>query len=152
MGDVCIRGLLTRIYQLFNMRFHLCLYLLTISLHLISIFGKDHKHKHKRLSLLTCPCDADKLCSKSSKGYAICNCWTKCNYECPQGFDRIDETTENCKYGDTRNQCSTTIICQNNKKNKKEKKSKPSSSSSATKNSTAEHNHLIGKTEADSDD
>eukprot|EP00483_Globobulimina_turgida_P011105 UN11126 len=110
------------------------------------------------IKLLTCPCNADKLCAQSKTGLAVCNCWTKCNYECPGGFDRIDETTEYCRhYGDTRNRCSTTIICDENNqhsiiqsKSKKHKKKK--SKSSATKNKTSGHDGLIGKTEADTDD
>mmetsp|Transcript_63357 Transcript_63357/g.57077 ORF Transcript_63357/g.57077 Transcript_63357/m.57077 type:complete len:190 (+) Transcript_63357:80-649(+) len=146
-------------------------YFIAFSLQLIIIaFGGETKHKRKhRLiggatnGLAMCPCDADELCAKSTNGVAICNCWTKCNYECPGGFDRIDETTEYCTNMDTRNHCSTSIICDNygqqsgKKSNKKDSKKKDSkkdtkSSSSTTKNNTRGHNHLIGETEADQED
>ena len=145
------------------------LYMILISLHLIIIitFG-DKKIKHKTKDIInklrTCPCNADRLCSKSKNGMAICNCWTECNYECPAGFDRIDETTEYCKYGDTRNLCSTSIICDKFKSkiekeikdnNNNNKHSSSSSSSSSTKNGTKSgsgRNHLIGETEADTED
>lgn len=103
-----------------------------------------------------CPCDADALCAKSKNEMAICNCWTRCNYECPAGFDRIDETTEYCNHMDTRNHCSTTILCDNyatkstKKSNKKESKTKDKKTT--TQDSKRAHNHLIGETEADQHD
>ena len=148
-------------------------YIIPLSTLLIIItFGGENKYKGKhRLinnknvgnnGLLMCPCDADALCSKSSTGFALCNCWTPCNYECPPGFDRIDETTEYCNHMDTRNHCSTTIKCDDHGKKSDKKSSKKEGSkkddkdtkksSSTTKDKTRAHNHLIGETEADQED
>ena len=87
-----------------------------ISVFIVSAFcaSSEKKISHERHGLnklQQCPCDAAELCSKSKKGVVLCNCWTQCNAECPFGFDRIDETTESCGYGDTRNMCSTNIVC-----------------------------------------
>eukprot|EP01084_Bolivina_argentea_P204023 348372_1 len=141
------------------MKFHLLFMILTLSFQLRITLSA-----HTGIKLLKCPCNADRLCSTSTTGYAICNCWTQCNYECPFGFDRIDETTEYCPYGDTRNYCSTTIICDhynkksqtklksNTKKSKHKHKHKhKKESSSTTKNNTSSHNELI-ETEDDNDD
>ena len=146
------------------MRRHRLLYTFIIILCYVIISNASEKKKKRGIKLLICPCNADKLCAKSKYGYAICDCWTHCNEECPAGFDRIDETTEYCKYGDTRSQCTTVIQCNNHHKTAKKHKdsnSKPKIDSiheskkvnkSSTKNSTSSHNHLIGKTEGESDD
>merc|ERR1719474_1242564 len=67
--------------------------------------------KRHGMSVQQCPCNAEEQCSKTRKGVVLCNCWTQCDAECPFGFDRIDETTEMCHYGDVRNLCTTNIVC-----------------------------------------
>eukprot|EP01083_Nonionella_stella_P157499 511383_1 len=126
-------------------------YIWIILLKLISVSNAKHDAHHHALKLLICPCDTDKLCAKSSNGYAICNCWTRCNEDCPPPFDRIDETTEYCHYGDTRSRCSTTILCDNHKAKSKEDED-TKLSSSATKHFNSSHNALIGQTDEDIDD
>ena len=67
--------------------------------------------RHWPLQHEECPCNADELCSKSKEDVVLCHCWTHCGDYCPAGFDRIDETTELCGHMETRNFCTSNIVC-----------------------------------------
>lgn len=91
-------------------------YAVLISAFIVSVFctlpeGKISHERHGLNKVQQCPCNVDLLCSESKKGVVLCNCWTQCKAVCPAGFDRLDETTESCGYGDTRSRCTSNIIC-----------------------------------------
>merc|ERR1711879_47256 len=141
-------NLSTRIHLAYNQNSKMLMGILISVFIIPAIYALPTKHVAQRHGISKhqkCPCDAKKLCAESSRSVVLCNCWSECNTYCPVGFDRIDETTELCGYGDTRSLCTTNIVCDKAMmpgvsmldKGRSKKKSDSSSSDERTSNYVA---------------